>query len=87
MAYAVALSTGLDNSDESIMSEFILSDWKNKKLISKDVVQKYFKNYQQLSNRLLENKNNPKIKIDQNGTTFYWLNEYFMPTILDGAVL
>ena len=87
MAFAVALSTGLDNSDESIMSEFKLSDWKNKKLISTDVVQKYFKNYQQLSNRLLENKNNPKIKIDQNGTTFYWLNEYFMPTILDGAVL
>lgn len=86
MTFAVMLSTGLDNSDESIMSEFKLQDWKNKKLISQEVVQKYFKNFQQLSERLLENKNNPKVKIDQGGTTFYWLNEYFMPTILDAAV-
>lgn len=87
MTYAVALSTGLDNSDESIMSEFKLQDWKNKKLINQEVVQHYFKNYKLLADRLLENRNNPKIKIDQNGTTFYWLNEYFMPTVLNGAVL
>lgn len=87
MNFAVALSTGLDISDETIMSELTLRDWKNRKLISNEVVQQYFKNYKQLADRLLENKNNPKIKINQNGTVFYWLNEYFMPTVLDAAVL
>lgn len=87
MSYAVALSTGFDNSNESIMLDLPLSDWRKEKKVTKDMVQKYFKNYQVLATRLLENKNNAKLKIDQNGTTFYWLNEYFMPTILDGAAL
>ena len=87
MTYSVALITGLDNSNESIMADIPLADWRKEKKVSKEMVQKYFKNYQVLATRLLENKNNPKLKINQNGTIFYWLNEYFMPTILDGAVL
>ncbi|WP_338328350.1 hypothetical protein [Elizabethkingia meningoseptica] len=42
---------------------------------------KLLKNYKELENRLLENRNNPLYKIEQNGTTFYWLNEYFMPFV------
>lgn len=87
MSFAVALSTGFDNSDEAVMSKYILKGWKSNKIVSREIVQRYFKNYQQLATRLLENKNNPKIKIVQNGTTFYWLNEFFMPTVDDIAQL
>ncbi|MEH7889835.1 type VI secretion system protein TssR domain-containing protein [Elizabethkingia meningoseptica] len=81
MRMAVASSTGFDNSDEEIMSKFILSAWKDRKTIDKETVRAYFKNYKELENRLLENRNNPLYKIEQNGTTFYWLNEYFMPFV------
>ncbi|MDQ8749889.1 hypothetical protein ATE49_16280 [Elizabethkingia miricola] len=83
MRVAVAKSTGMDNSDEVMMSEINLERWKDKKVIGRETVQTYFKNYKVLSNRLLENKNNPKYKVIQNGTTFYWLNEYFMPFVTD----
>jgi hypothetical protein len=29
---------------------------------------------------MLSHRSNPAVKIQQNGQTFYWLNEYFMPT-------
>ena len=81
MAYSVAVSTGFDNAAEETLSKFKLSGWKQSKVISNDIVRNYFKQYKTLANRLLNNKNNPKIIIDQNGEKFYWLNRFFMPTI------
>lgn len=81
MAYSVAVSTGFDNSAEETLSKFKLSGWKQSKVISNEIVRNYFKQYKTLADRLLNNKNNPKIIIDQNGEKFYWLNRFFMPTI------
>lgn len=86
MRFAVINSTGFDVSIEEIMSDKPLKSWKKTKLVPKNYVQDYFKNYKKLADRLHENRNNPKIKIIQNGTTFYWLNEYFMPTVSDSAM-
>lgn len=86
MCFSVAKSTGFDNSNEEIMNKFILKGWKKDKVVGKKIVQDYFKNYKVLANRLLENKNNPKIKIVQNGSTFYWLSNYFMPSSTDYAL-
>lgn len=83
MNYSIAKSTGFDNSDEDVINNYILKGWKREKIVDKKVVQNYFKNYKILANRLLENKNNPKIKIIQDGSTFYWLSDYFMPSSLD----
>ncbi|MNK65090.1 hypothetical protein D3C87_843760 [compost metagenome] len=81
MAYSVAVSTGFDNAGEETLSKFKLSGWKQSKVVSNDIVRNYFKQYKILADRLLNNKNNPKIIIDQNGEKFYWLNRFFMPTI------
>lgn len=80
MAYSVAVSTGFDNSSEETLSKFKLSGWKQPKVISNEIVKNYFKQYKTLADRLLDNKSNPKIIIDQNGEKLYWLNRYFMPT-------
>ncbi|MBL1223113.1 VWA domain-containing protein [Chryseobacterium sp. L7] len=80
MSYAVALSTGFDNSEEELMSKFKLKGWKKPKIVLKETVRKYFKDYKDLAERMLTHRNNPAVKIQQNGQTFYWLNEYFMPT-------
>ena len=81
MAHAVALSTGFDISDEEILSKFMLTGWKQHKIMPEAAVKAYFKQYRLLANRLLENKSNPKITIDQNGETYYWLSNYFAPLI------
>lgn len=81
MAYSVAVSTGFDNAAEETLSTFKLSGWKQSKVVSNEIVRNYFKQYKTLADRLLNNKNNPKIIIDQNGEKFYWLNRFFMPTI------
>lgn len=83
MYYSVAKSTGFDNSNEDVMTNFLLKGWKKDKVVGKDIVKKYFQKYKELANKLLENKNNPNIKYVQNGTTFYWLSNYFMPTSSD----
>jgi hypothetical protein len=80
MAYSVAVSTGFDNASEETLSKFKLSGWKQPKVISNEIVKNYFKQYKTLADRLLSNKSNPKIIIDQNGEKFYWLNGFFMPT-------
>ena len=80
MSNAVAKSTGFDNSHKEIMSSFSLRDWKKNKMVDSSVVQAYFKNYKNLAAKLLEDKNNPKIKLIQNGEVFYWLNEDYMPS-------
>ena len=80
MAYSVAISTGFDNSNEDVLSKFKLSGWKQSKIISNENVKNYFKQYKTLADRLLDNKSNPKIIINQNGEKLYWLNRYFMPT-------
>ncbi|MFV0531923.1 MAG: type VI secretion system protein TssR domain-containing protein [Flavobacteriales bacterium] len=80
MAYSVAISTGFDNSGEELLSSSI-KYWKRSRKVPKEVVKNYFRQYKKLAERLLENKNNPKIKIEQNGETFYWLNAYFMPLL------
>lgn len=87
MSFAVARSTGLDVSDDPLMNQLTVADWKNKKKVSPEVARAYFKNYRQLADRLLENTNNPKIKIKQNGTVFYWLSDYFMPGAEPNSVL
>lgn len=80
MSYAVGLSTGFDNSEEELMSKYKLKGWKKPKIVLKETVRKYFKDYKLLAERMLSHRNNPAVKIQQNGQTFYWLNEYFMPT-------
>lgn len=81
MANSVALSTGFDTSGEEILSKYMLAGWKNSKTLPEEAVKAYFNQYRMLADRLLENKNNPKIKIDQNGETYYWLSNYFAPLI------
>ncbi|MGG5210049.1 type VI secretion system protein TssR domain-containing protein [Chryseobacterium sp. MIQD13] len=80
MAYAVGISTGFDNSEDELMSKYKLKGWKKSKIVLKETVRGYFKNYKQLAEHMLSHRNNPAVKIQQNGQTFYWLNEYFMPT-------
>lgn len=81
MAHSVALSTGFDTSGEEILSKYKLSGWKKSKILPEESVKTYFKQYRLLADRLLENKNNAKIKIDQNGENYYWLSNYFAPLI------
>jgi hypothetical protein len=80
MAYAVGLSTGFDNSEDELMSKYKLKGWKKSKIVLKETARAYFKNYKNLAEHMLSHRNNPAVKIQQNGQTFYWLNEYFMPT-------
>jgi hypothetical protein len=80
MAYAVGLSTGFDNSEDELMSKYKLKGWKKSKIVLKETVRAYFKNYKNLAEHMLSHRSNPAVKIQQNGQTFYWLNEYFMPT-------
>lgn len=82
MSYAVGISTGFDNSDEELMSKYKLKGWKKSKIVTNETVRNYFRHYKDLSDRMLAHRNNPAVKIQQNGQTFYWLNEYFMPTML-----
>lgn len=82
MSYAVGISTGFDNSDEEKMSKFKLKGWKKSKIITNEEAKTYFKYYKVLAERMLMYRNNPAVKIKQNGQEFYWLNEYFMPTML-----
>ena len=81
MAYSVAYTTGFDNAGEEILSKYELRGWKREKIVPKETVRAYFNQYQILANRLLDNKNSPKVMIAQNGEIFYWLNDYFMPKI------
>ncbi|MFC6269744.1 type VI secretion system protein TssR [Frigoriflavimonas asaccharolytica] len=87
MAYTVALTTGFDNSAEEILSKYKIVGWKKSKVVSSEAVKAYFKQYRLLGDRLLENKNNPKIQIDQNGETYYWLSNYFAPLITPLEIL
>ncbi|WP_172284084.1 type VI secretion system protein TssR [Chryseobacterium sp. LAM-KRS1] len=82
MSYAVGLTTGFDLSEEELMSKYKLKGWRKSKIVLNETVRKYFLNYKELGERLLTHRNNPAVKIQQNGQTFYWLNEYFMPTML-----
>lgn len=82
MAYAVGISTGFDNSEEELMSNYKLKGWKKSKIITSETVRTYFRHYKDLAERMLTHRNNPAVKIKQNGQEFYWLNEYFMPTML-----
>lgn len=82
MSYAVGVSTGFDNSEAEMMSKYKLKGWKKSKIITNDQARNYFKYYKDLAERLLNYRNNPAVKIQQNGQEFYWLNEYFMPTTL-----
>ncbi|MGK6343790.1 type VI secretion system protein TssR domain-containing protein [Chryseobacterium sp. DT-3] len=80
MAYAVGLSTGFDNSEDELMSKYKLKGWKKSKIVLRETARAYFRNYKNLAEHMLSHRNNPAVKIQQNGQTFYWLNEYFMPT-------
>ncbi|PQA96912.1 hypothetical protein B0A69_02270 [Chryseobacterium shigense] len=80
MSYAVGMSTGFDNSEDELMSKYKLKGWKKPKIVLNERVRKYFKDYKELADRMLSHRNDPAVKIQQNGQTFYWLNEYFMPT-------
>lgn len=82
MSYAVGVSTGFDNSEEELMSKYMLKGWKKSKIVTNETVRSYFKHYKDLADRMLSHRNDPAVKIQQNGQTFYWLNEYFMPTML-----
>ncbi|MDQ1163156.1 hypothetical protein QE422_003524 [Chryseobacterium sp. SORGH_AS 447] len=82
MSYAVGVSTGFDNSEEELMSKYMLKGWKKSKIVTNETVRNYFRNYKTLADRMLSHRNDPAVKIQQNGQTFYWLNEYFMPTMM-----
>lgn len=82
MAYSVAMSTGFDVSNEELMSKYMLKGWKKNKIVPENTVRKFFEQFKTLSDALLENKNNPKIRIEQNGEVYYWLNQLYMPSLL-----
>jgi len=82
MAYTVGLSTGFDNSEEELMAKYNLKGWKKSDIITNETVKTYFASYKSLAERMLTHRNNPAVKIKQNGQEFYWLNEYFMPTMM-----
>lgn len=82
MSYAVGVSTGFDISEEEKMSKYNLKGWKKSKIITNEEVRTYFKHYKDLAERMLTYRNHPAVKIKHNGQEFYWLNEYFMPTML-----
>lgn len=82
MSYAVGMATGFDNSEEELMSKYKLKGWRKSKIVTNETVRSYFRHYKDLADRLLSHRNDPAVKIQQNGQTFYWLNEYFMPTML-----
>lgn len=82
MSYAVGVSTGFDNSEEEMMSKYMLKGWKKSKIVTNETARTYFRHYKDLAERMLSHRNDPAVKIQQNGQTFYWLNEYFMPTML-----
>jgi Type VI secretion system, TssR len=82
MSYSVGISTGFDISDEELMSKYMLKGWKKSKIVTNETVKTYFKHYKDLADRMLSHRNDPAVKIEQNGQTFYWLNEYFMPTMM-----
>lgn len=82
MSFAIARSTGFDNSDEELMDKYTLDQWKSKKTVEAEKVRQYFYQFSTLYTRLLDNVNNEKIIMTQDGETFYWLNEYFMPSTL-----
>lgn len=81
MSYAIGMSTGFDLSEEEILSKFKLKGWKKSKIVRNEAVRTYFHNYKDLAERMLNHRNNPAVKIQQNGQTFYWLNEFFTPTM------
>ncbi|MGU3373612.1 type VI secretion system protein TssR domain-containing protein [Chryseobacterium sp. M5A1_1a] len=82
MSYAVGMSTGFDLSEEELMAKYKLKGWKKAKIVPNETVRTYFRHYKDLAERMLNHRNNPAVKIQQNGQTFYWLNEYFTPTRL-----
>ena len=82
MSYAVGISTGFDTSEEELMSKYMLKGWKKSKVVTSETARNYFLHYKDLAERMLSHRNDPAVKIQQNGQTFYWLNEYFMPTML-----
>lgn len=82
MSYSVAMSTGFDNSNEELMAKYMLKGWKKNKIVREATVKLYFEYFKTLSDRLLENKNDPKIRIEQNGEVYYWLNQDYMPTLM-----
>ncbi|WP_419868512.1 type VI secretion system protein TssR domain-containing protein [Chryseobacterium sp. CT-SW4] len=82
MSYAVGVTTGFDNSGEELMSHYKLKGWRKSKIITNETVRTYFRHYKELADRMLAHRKNPAVKIKQNGQEFYWLNEYFMPTML-----
>ncbi len=82
MAYAVGVSTGFDVTEEELMSKYMLRGWKKSKVVTNETARTYFRHYKTLADRMLSHRNDPAVKIEQNGQTFYWLNEYFMPTLL-----
>lgn len=75
MAYAVGISTGFDLSGEELMAKYKLKAWKKSDIIIPGTAKTYFENYKRLSDRMLAQRNNPAVKIQHNGQTFYWLNE------------
>ncbi|WP_313376249.1 type VI secretion system protein TssR domain-containing protein [Chishuiella sp.] len=81
MAYAIASTTGYDVYNEDIMTKYSLNNWRKKKIINPSIVKEYFDNYKVLAERLLENKNNKSIVIQQDGETYYWLNQYYLPNL------
>lgn len=82
MSYAVGVSTGFDTTEEELMSKYMLRGWKKSKVVTNETARKYFLHYKALADRMLSHRNDPAVKLEQNGQTFYWLNEYFMPTLL-----
>ncbi len=81
MSYAIGMSTGFDLSEEEILAKFKLKGWKKSKIVRNETVRTYFHHYKDLAERMLNHRNNPAVKIQQNGQTFYWLNEFFTPTM------
>lgn len=82
MAYAIGMSTGFDLSEEELMAKYKLKGWRKSKVVPNETVRNYFRHYKDLADRMLAHRNDPAVKIQQNGQTFYWLNEYFTPTRL-----
>lgn len=67
MSYAIGMSTGFDLSEEELMAKYKLKGWKKSKVVPNETVRNYFQHYKNLADRMLANRNNPAVKIQQNG--------------------
>jgi hypothetical protein len=82
MAYTIATNIGFVSTD-SLMVTYTLKKWKRKKVVNYEMALRYFGQFRELANKMAINKPSPAIRITHKGQDFYWLNEEYMPRMLE----